>query len=431
MDWTTEQILGLAPDQFTLRAGRGLANLQKWIALHQEETIIWGIHPIGRKKTGETAVYLPTFTTICTCNSKKSPCRHSLALLQLWQEQPIKFTSQLKTKTIAAWAHRQILKQQPRPTKKQTFTPDMPQLMAGLHALELWLLDMVRHGLARLPERPKSYWDTMAHRLVDAQAIRLAQTVRRIAHIPKKQSDWPDLFLQEIGRLYLIVQGFHNFAQLPKTTQADLLTAVGWLPTQLPETTTQTDQWLVLGRHQEEIGNQNRHTTWLWGVQTKTIAQLLEQSRSQRAEGTWLPTNSTWHGTLNFAPSNWPQIASPHAQLQKSKVTAVHPTGYASIREATQAYTKALAANPWLPHFPMLLTQVQSKLTESGWQIEDATGTWLPLPAKFSHGWQLLAQAGGLPSLQLFGIWNGRFLQPLALFHQNRWLDLHIWQGVK
>lgn len=430
MDWTTEQILGLAPDQFTLRAGRGLANPKKWIALHKESNIVWGIYPNGRNKSGETAVYLPTFTTICTCNGRKIPCRHSLALLQLWQQQADKFTSHTTTKTISTWMHR-LKFQQNRTSRKQVGAPNLAHLIAGLHALELWLLDMVRHGLARLPERPKTYWDTMAHRLVDAQAVTLAQTVRRIAQIPKKHSNWPEELLQEIGRLYLIVQGFHHFDELPTPTQADLLTAVGWLPTQLPTAKIHTDHWLVLGRQQELISNQIRHITWVWGHKSQTIAQLIEQTHNQKPEGTWLPTSTTWHGTLNFAPSNWPQMASPLGQLQMSKETAVHPTPFATIREATQTYTNALAVNPWLPSFPMLLANVQPKQAESSWQLEDSAGTWLPLPAKFSHGWQLMALAGGAPTLHLFGMWNGRSFQPISVQHQNNWIDLHIWQGIK
>ena len=57
MDWTTEQILGLAPDQFTLRAGRGIADPHKWLALYQEGTTFWGIFPNGNKKAVETAVF--------------------------------------------------------------------------------------------------------------------------------------------------------------------------------------------------------------------------------------------------------------------------------------------------------------------------------------------------------------------------------------
>lgn len=59
----------------------------------------------------------------------------------------------------------------------------------------------------------------MAHRLVDAQAFTLAQTVRNMANVPTSQPNWPETYLQQIGRLYLIIQGFGNFDQLPPIPQ--------------------------------------------------------------------------------------------------------------------------------------------------------------------------------------------------------------------
>jgi len=252
----------------------------------------------------------------------------------------------------------------------------------------------------------------MADRLIDAQAIPLAQTIHRLAQLPKAQPDWPEQMLQEIGRLYLIIQGFHQFDQLPTTTQADLQTAVGWLPNST-ENIPISDNWLVLGRQQEAAGSHTQHTTWLWGEKSQRIAQLIDLSRSAVPEGNWLPTNTVWQGALRFAPSGSPQIATRHGQLQEIDSPAITPIGFDTIRDATQAYGRSLAVNPWLADFPMLLQNVQPKPTESGWQLEDPSGTWLPLPEKFNHGWHLLALAGGNFDLTIFGVWNGRFFHPL------------------
>jgi hypothetical protein len=433
MDWTTEQILGLAPDQFTLRAGRGLADPLKWIALHQDGETLWGIHPNGRNKTGETAVYLPTNTYFCTCNSRKAPCRHSLALRLLWQQQTHPFTQHPTNRPLAAWVKREQLKQQRGPAANGRLAPlpNLARLNTGLHELELWLLDMVRHGLARLPERAPAYWNTMAHRLVDAQAAPLAQTVRQLAQIPKSYPNWPDQILQEIGRLYLIIQGFRNFEQLPVPVQADLQSAVGWLPAAANNTSIFTDHWRVLGRQQEKVGGQTRHSTWLWGQQAQLTAQRIDLSRGNVAEGIWLPTDTVWHGSLQFVPSSWPQVATAYGNLTPTATAASQPSGFKTIHAATQAYGQALAVNPWLPDFPMLLHGILPAVTETGWQIQDEVGTHLPLPEKFLYGWHLLGLAGGTPSLTLFGVWNGRFLQPLTVQIENEWQDLHVWRGMR
>lgn len=430
MNWTTEQILGLAPDQFTLRAGRSAAEPENWPTLHHDGRLIWGTFASSSKRTEETAVHQPTHTFICTCNSRKSPCRHTLALLLLWQENHQAFTPNTPPHKLATWARRQTIHSQRPIRNRLAQETGFAHLQTGLHELELWLTDLVRHGLARLPDRPKSYWQTMADRLVDARAPILAQELRRLATVPTAQANWPDEYLQRLGRLYLIVQGFHHFNQLPTTTQADLHTAVGWLPQNENDPTTITDHWLVLGREQEFHGSQTRHSTWLWGEASQRPAQLIQLGSAARPEGRSLPTGTVWQGTLRFLPGSWPLLAQEKEGLTAA-TTAVLPHGFNTIREATQVYSHALASNPWLSTFPMLLHHVLPQRHDNHWQLTDASGTSLPLPDKFSHGWHLTAIAGGTPSLTLFGLWHGRIFHPLSVWQQSRWLDVHVWRGLR
>ena len=433
MDWTTEQILGLAPDQFTLRAARGIADPQKWVALHQDAEIIWGIFPNGRNQTVETAVSLPNLAYTCNCKTRKFPCRHAVGLFLLWQIQATSFTSQPLSTRLTNWAKRtQINFQRHSQTNgRSSFNQQKhDQLQMGLYALELWLLDMMRHGLASLPERPKSYWETMAHRLVDAQSPTLAQTVRDLAHIPVSQPNWPETYLKQVGRLYLLVQGFRNFDHLPTPVQADLQTAVGWLPALSLEPTILTDHWLVLGRQQESDSSHTRHHTWLWGQETEKLVQLIDLTPSNKLEGRWLPTNSIWQGSCAILPGTSPLLARPHTELQATN-GIVQPMGFGTIRAAIQAHNEMLSLNPWLPQFPILLHNVQPCHSEAGWQIRDQTGAILPLPEKYSYGWHLMALSERRTSLTLFGLWNGRIFQPLSVNQDNQWQDIHIWRGVR
>ncbi|MCB8980246.1 MAG: hypothetical protein H6657_22775 [Ardenticatenaceae bacterium] len=430
MNWTTEQILGLAPDQFTLRAGRSAATLESWPALHHDGRILWGTFASSSKRTEETAVHQPTRSFTCTCNSRKAPCRHTMALLLLWQENQSAFTPGAAPNRLTLWAKRQTLRSQRPASNSHAQETQMTQLQTGLDELELWLTDTVRHGLARLPDRPKSYWQTMADRLVDAQAPTLAQELRRLAAVPTSQANWPDEYLQRLGRLYLIVQGFRHFDQLAAPIQADLQTAVGWLPSLHTDSTIVNDHWLVLGREQEQMGHVTHHFTWLWGQESQRPAQLIELGTVSRPEGRNLPTGTVWQGALRFLPGSWPLLAQEVDGLIAHE-TAVSPQGFATIREATEAHSQALACNPWLSTFPMLLHNVLPHRDDDNWRLMDASGTYLPLPDKFGHGWHLAAMAGGTPSLTLFGVWHGRIFHPLSVWHQNRWLDLHIWRGLR
>ena len=391
---------------------------------------------MATKKRLKRPFSLPNLTFTCSCKSRKAPCRHLLGLLLLWQQFAENFSQQQPSPHITAWIKREQIKCQRaakangRLPQNQPSPQKLNQLQAGLNELELWLLDMVRHGLASLPERPKSYWETMAHRLIDTQAPALAAQVRNLAKVPTAQSNWTETYLQQIGRLYLIIQGAKNFEQLPAITQADLQTAVGWLPQISQNPTIISDNWLVLGRQQEIVGSQTRYITWLWGQEIQRTIQFIDVLPSGKLASSCLPTNTTWHGQLCLAPGNWPLIATRYEALQPCQ-TAVHPDGFKTIQEATKTYSHALAVNPWLPHFPMLLHNTQPSQTETGWQLIDQMGSCLPLPEKFAYGWHLTTLAGGTPSPILFGIWNGRFLQPLSVQHNNRWQDIHIWRGVR
>ena len=436
MDWTKEQILGLAPDQFTLRASQSVAHPQKWVSLHQDDAIFWGNFPNGRKKNEQTAVFLPSLSLTCSCNSRKFPCRHQLALLQLWQQQNSHFTLQQPPKQLAAWAIREQQQHNRSAEESKQFMPKQPtaerlaQLKTGLFELELWLTDMVRHGLATLPERPKKYWGTMANRLVDAQATALAQQLRQMAKVPTAQPNWPETYLKQLGQLTLIIQGFHHYDQLPSETQTDLQTAVGWLPQPSPKQASQTDNWLILGRSQAQIGKQQQTSSWLWGEKCQQIAQLIQLNQPTQPKGICHLTGTILQGSLQFSPSNWPLLATQQGGLQRVPHT-MQPKGFSTIQQATQQYCQALAVNPWLSQFPMLLHNVLPIQQQPDWQLSDKEGNRLPLPPKFSKGWHLAALAGGTPSLTLFGTWNGRFLQPISVHSREGWQDVQIWRGIR
>ena len=77
------------------------------------------------------------------------------------------------------------------------------------------------HGLANLPDRPKSYWETMANQLVDAQSPALAQELRNMAKLHAQHPNWPEDMLKRLGRLYLIIKALPNtssYLPQPKLT---------------------------------------------------------------------------------------------------------------------------------------------------------------------------------------------------------------------
>jgi hypothetical protein len=91
----------------------------------------------------------------------------------------------------------------------------------------------------------------------------------------------------------------------------------------------------------------------------------------------------------------------------------------ATIGAALAHYAQALGIVPWLERWPMTLgsVRVQVRLHESGahaWSLVDAEGMQVSLPARFEHGWGLLAVSGG-HAVTVFGEWDGEALRPLTV----------------
>ena len=87
--WTSQQVLALAPDPASAKAGRALATPRPWSGLGQDERAVWGLCQGSGKKPYQTQVELPEPAFKCSCPSRKFPCKHALALLLLFAEDAV------------------------------------------------------------------------------------------------------------------------------------------------------------------------------------------------------------------------------------------------------------------------------------------------------------------------------------------------------
>src|SRR5262249_27210919 len=206
MNYSAEQIIALAPDAASAKAGRSLATPSKWQNVGQDERALWGECQGSGAKPYQTAIDLNEPAFKCSCPSRKFPCKHGLGLFLLIANQPATVSN---VTTAPAWAAEWLAKrdqQAQRRTEaaqKADEEPDEATLarrasqkarrsldreanvVAGLKELELWLRDLVRHGLAATQTRSLDYWEQMSRRLIDAQAPGVARRVRDLSHLPQ------------------------------------------------------------------------------------------------------------------------------------------------------------------------------------------------------------------------------------------------------
>src|SRR5882757_5133926 len=90
MSWSIEQVLALAPDPASAKAGQGLSNPGKWLKLHCTERSVWGEVQGSGKDPYRTQADLLGPAFHCSCPSRKFPCKHGLGLMLIFAGQPAK-----------------------------------------------------------------------------------------------------------------------------------------------------------------------------------------------------------------------------------------------------------------------------------------------------------------------------------------------------
>ncbi|HKX33491.1 MAG TPA: SWIM zinc finger family protein [Blastocatellia bacterium] len=439
MKWTVEQIMALAPDAASAKAGQGLAAARKWSLLGRAEPAVWGHCQGSGKDPYRTQIDLNEPAFRCTCPSRKFPCKHGLGLLLLLANQPQLFTAGSPPPEVSEWIESRAERTERR-AHKQAAADERPEAVAdpaaqakraadrearvkaGLQELNTWLRDLVRAGLATAQTQPRQFWERPAARLVDAQAPGLARMVRELASIPSSGDGWQERLLERIGKIYLLIEGSQRIGELPAETQADLRSFIGWTQSQdeLLKTDGVHDRWSVLGQRVEEEDRLRVQRTWLWGESSRRAAVLIHFAAGNQPLDASVTAGTVLDGELVFFPGAYPLRA-----LIKDRADSLSPLegmpGYADLVEATAAYAAALARNPWIEIFPMALKAVVPVRGGEQWLIRDAEGSLLRLSPRFAHHWSLLALSGGR-EIELFGEWDGDYLRPLSLMAEGRFV---------
>lgn len=357
----------------------------------------------------------------CSCPSRKFPCKHAVGLLVLGVQSPANVPAAARPEWVSSWIDK---RDKPKAAPKEEKAPD-PQAQAkraaqrhervleGLSALELWMNDAVRNGLAELESRGTAPWEQQASRLVDAQAPALATRMRTLAHLAGATGDWTERLLGALGRIALLIHAYRRVDQLETKLQADVRTAIGWTLTE-EEVHARgervADEWIVLGSVTEEGDRVRTQRSWLAGTNSGRTALVLQFAAGPAGFPQVLMTGTVVGAELVFWPSAFPQRALIAERRSQRSTNELH--AHATIASMLDAAATALAAQPWLWRSAYAIDAVVPELDARGnWSVRDRNGDVLPL-AGHDH-WKLLALSGG-HACGLTAEWDGFALTPLA-----------------
>ena len=437
---TREQVLALAPDASSLAAARKLSAPRAWLSAGHNDQALWGECKGSAKEPYRTQVELGALAVRCSCPSRKQPCKHSLGLLLLFATEPEAVAAAEPPPWVVEWLASRARAAERRQAKNQLAAPAAAadeattapakrstarttaareaRVAAGVAELELWLQDRVRAGLAALPAQAPGNFLAFASRMVDAQAPGAARLLRLASTQVGVGAGWEGRLLARLSLLYLLARAYRNLAALPPAAQADVRTTLGFTQSQeeLLAGPGLRDNWLVLGRRVEQDDRLQVQRTWLWGATSGKAALVLDYSAAGQPLDRSLTPGLCLDAELVFFPS-----AAPLRALVRARHGHCEPPALplATLEEATGAYAAALAVNPWIERTLLLAGPCTLARVEERWQLRDADGRLLPLPARFAPAWRLLALTGGRP-FAMAGEWDGELLAPLCVQQDGR-----------
>lgn len=444
MTYSTEQIIALAPDTASEKAGRSLATFSKWQNLGHDGRALWGECQGSGSKPYQTEIDLNGPAFKCSCPSRKFPCKHALGLFLLFAADQSKFTSTAIPEWVSEWTAKrdqQKERQEAAATKAEVEVDEATlarrelqktkramdrdaKVSSGLQELELWLRDLVRTGLAAAQSRPVNYWNQMVARLIDAQAPGVARRVRELSSLPHSGEGWIERLITQLSSVFLLLKAYERIATLPEATQVDIRTAIGWTykEEELPEDNLVRDDWLILGQRTTADEGLRVQRTWLWGTSLNRGALILNFAAAGQPLDATLIVGTCINAELLYYPGNYPLRAVVKSREPNTKpLTEI--SMYRSSNDLLTAYADALARNPWLEAFPAPLNSLVLVRRGDRWFAKDVDQRVLLLNARVDQGWQLNALGGGNP-ISIFGEWHGRSILPLCVWAEGRHVQL-------
>lgn len=421
--WTAEQVLALAPDSSSVSAAKALATPAKWSSTGAAESLLWGLCQGSGKTPYQTVVDLGGPAYKCSCPSRKFPCKHALALMLTWSAGQVPDAAE-PADFAKAWRdsreERAAKPVKPRGERDEAGAAKRAEQRAtrvadGLQELDRWLKDQVRGGLASTAQRGYRHFDTVAARMVDAQAPGIAGTLRQLASVPTSGEGWPARLLGEYAMLHLLVRAHENLPDLPADLAAVVRSRVGYTVSRedVLATPAVNDGWHVVASRDLLDGKIATRRVWLAGTSIGRFALLLLFSPGNNGFG-GSPDADLVPGTvvtadLHFYPGQQRAVVGTR---YADPAVGGRPARTSTIAEVQDAYAAALETDPWLTAFPAVVEATPEFISER-WQLRDEAGLTVPLITGSIDPWRLLAVSGGHP-VAVAGEWTPRGLVPLT-----------------
>lgn len=435
MQLTEEQILQLAPDAASAKAGQQLATTAKWVARHAHEKALWGDCQGSGKNPYRTSIDLGTIAFKCSCPSRKFPCKHGLGLFLLYARNPAAFSKEGSlSPDVEDWLGKRENKAVTKEAKEAK-APDTKgqekrseererKVAAGMEELRIWLKDLVRNGIMGIPQEAHAFHRSITARMVDAQAAGVAGMLRRLADLNYYQEGWQQPFLRRISNLYLLTEAYKRLGTGEGLPEQDIRSLIGWsTPKEVVlQGESISDHWLVLAAYSEADDKLTVDRTWLWGATSRRFALLLNFYAPGQLPQATAPEGSVLEAAVAFYPSRLPLRALIKEQTA-TKAFAVPQLPPNSFNALEQQLAENLAQLPFQEQMPFLLSPARIVMHKNTWYLCDSASKVLPLLSPEMACWKVLAVTGG-EACTAFVLYEASGLRLLSFWFNDSYYSL-------
>ncbi|OJV14530.1 MAG: hypothetical protein BGO21_17575 [Dyadobacter sp. 50-39] len=418
MQYNREQILQLAPDDASAKAGQQLAARSKWVALAENPKALWGDCQGSGKTPYRTIVDLANIAFKCTCPSRKFPCKHGLGLLLLHiqDRQAFEPKSELPPH-VAEWLGKREVREVAKEQKAAEKQPDdfakarraearERKVEGGIEELRAWLRDIVRTGLMHIPQQAYQFNTNITARMVDAQAGGLAAQLRQINQLNFFEDGWQKPLLKRLSGLYMLTEAYLRRETLPVELQQEIRTLVGWTTSreEVLQSTGVSDHWVVLSVTSSEDSNLTTERIWLYGRNSERFALLLNFYAGGQVSQHMLFPGMHLQAELAFYPGVSP-VRALVRQQQALPPKAININTTSSLTNIYINITLALAVNAFTDQIPFVLNEARLVVRDDQWFLADAEGNAAPVSNEEDERWTVLAFSMGQP-FSVFGVYE-------------------------
>jgi hypothetical protein len=282
----------------------------------------------------------------------------------------------------------------------------------GLDELDQWLCDQIRGGIAGLDRAGYAHFDTMAARMIDAQAPGLAGMLRSIP-AEFASAGWPSRVLEQLGALHLLIQAHRRLDDLPSDLAATVRARIGYSvsKSEVLATPGLVDHWFAIGMVDTIEYRLDTRRVWLYGAASGRWAVIMSFAPPGGPLDDTVMAGHRLQARLHFYPGSGQFRALVGDQTSASAGSTMPPAE--SFAEVRARLGQLVAADPWAARMPAVIKAVPIP-ARGRWRLRAASGECCDVIDLPDEPWPVLARSCGDP-IEVFGEWSLRGFRPLSL----------------